>query len=384
MVSKILNVVVTAVLVGTTVVAVADTCMVSPTAKETVSGRFGKFRNGGAANHGSSNTQPHMHDGLDFSTSGANQPLYATTDGEVIWAGARGSAGNTVMIKRPTGDIVAYYHLSGFATGLKVGAKVTPGQQIGISGNTNRGSESSGGMAKHLHFVYGASKKDDARAKAFPDNAGRGPFNPGQLPSAFNQQQGIGWKTDPSPYFCKTFAIQDGNPAQYPVLGKDTKAQHAILFGSVPPGGTPPNIKFESSQVAAANSDAVIANAKGMEIYTLLQEKNESSYGALPTAPIGGYEMMSTSEMMLTEATRRFSDANWSTNITKVSSRALWVDYNRAIGVGNYLAEATYRKKERVEALLATYTAQKMKGIRMQVQASHERAQQNFVTRSIK
>lgn len=382
MVSKVLSVVVAAVLVGTTVVAVADTCMVSPTDKEVVSGRFGKFRNGGTANHGSSNQQPHMHDGLDFSTSNANQPLYATTDGEVIWAGARGSAGNTVMIKRPTGDIVAYYHLNGFATGLKVGAKVTPGQQIGISGNTNRGSESSGGMAKHLHFVYGTSKKDDARAKAFPDNAGRGPFNPGQLPAAFNQQQGIGWKTDPSPYFCKTYAIQDGNPAQYPVLGKDTKEQYAILFGSVPAGGTPPNVKFESSQVAAANSDVAIANAAGTTAVAML--KDSDGYGSLPTAPIGGYDTMSTSEMMLTEATRRFSDANWNTNITKVSSRALWVDYNRAIGVGNYLAEATYRKKEKVEALLALYTSLKMKGIRTQVQASHERAQQNFVARSIK
>lgn len=359
----------------------ADTCMVSPTDKEVVSGRFGKFRNGGTANHGSSNQQPHMHDGLDFSTSNANQPLYATTDGEVIWAGAHSSAGNTVMIKRPTGDIVAYYHLSGFATGLKVGAKVTPGQQIGISGNTNRGSESSGGMAKHLHFVYGTAQKDDARAKAFPENAGRGPFNPGQLPSAFYQQKNIGWKTDPSPYFCKTYSIQDGNPAQYPVLGKDTKEQYAILFGSVPPGGTPPNVKFESSQVAAANADVAIANAAGTTPTAML--KDSDGYGSLPTAPIGGYDTMSTSEMMLTEATRRFMDANWNTNITKVSSRALWVDYNRAIGVGNYLAEATYRKKEKVEALLAIYTSQKMKRLKSKTDAAQKKALQADVIQRI-
>jgi murein DD-endopeptidase len=358
-----------------------DTCMVSPTDKEVVSGRFGKFRNGGAANHGSSNQRPHMHDGLDFSTSNANQPLYATTEGEVIWAEARGSAGNTVMIKRPTGDIVAYYHLNGFATGLKVGAKVTPGQQIGISGNTNSGGASVGKMDKHLHFVYGTSKKDDARAKAFPDNAGRGPFNPVQLPSAFNQQNGIGWKTDPAPFFCKTYAIQDGHPEHLPILGKDTKEQYAILFGSVPASGTPPNVKFESSQVAAANSDVALANAAGTTPVAML--KDSDGYGALPTAPIGGYDTMSTSEMMLTEATRRFSDANWNTNITKVSSRALWVDYNRAIGVGNYLAEATYRKKEKVEALLALYTSLKMKGIRLKTDASRERAQRNDVARSI-
>lgn len=382
MVSKVISIAVAVTLSGVAMVAVAQTCMVSPTQKEIVSGRFGKFRNGGTANHGSSNQQPHMHDGLDFSTSNSEQPLYATTEGEIIWASSRGSAGNTVMIKRAGGDIVAYYHLSGFATGMKVGSKVSAGQQIGISGNTNRGSESSGGMAKHLHFVYGASQKDDARAKAFPENAGRGPFNPAQLPSSFNQQAGIGWKTDPSPMFCKTYPIQDGNPAQYPILGKDTKEQYSILFGSVPPGGTPPNVKFEASQVSAGNADVAIANAAGTTPTAML--KDSDGYGALPTAPIGGYDTMSTSEMMLTEATRRFSDAQWNTNITKVSSRALWVDYNRAIGVGNYLAEATYRKKERVEALLAIYTSQKMKRIRTQVQAAQERAQKNAIARAIK
>lgn len=359
----------------------ADTCMVSPTEKEIVSGRFGKFRGGGAANHGSSNQKPHMHDGLDFSTANANQPVYATSDGTISWFGGHGSAGNTVMLKRADGDIVAYYHLSGFATGLKVGAKVTPGQQIGISGNTNAGNSTVGKMDKHLHFVYGSSKKDDARAKAFPENAGRGPFNPGQLPAAFNQQDGIGWKTDPAPYFCKTYSIQDGHPEHLPILGKDTKEQHAILFGSVPSGGTPPNVKFESSQVASANSDVAIANAAGTTAVAMLNDSD--GYGALPTPPIGGYDTMSTSEMMLTEATRRFSDANWNTNITKVSSRALWVDYNRAIGVGNFLAEAIYRKKERVEALLAVYTAQKMKGIRSKTDTAQKKAQRSDVMQRI-
>ena len=67
--------------------ALADTCMVSPTEKQTVSGRFGKFRGGGAGNFGSANQKPHMHDGLDFSTSGASQPLYATTDGKITFIG---------------------------------------------------------------------------------------------------------------------------------------------------------------------------------------------------------------------------------------------------------------------------------------------------------
>jgi len=377
MASKVLRAALAVALAGTTALAVADTCMVSPTEKQTVSGRFGKFRGGGSGNFGSANQKPHMHDGLDFSTSGASQPLYATTDGVITFIGKRGTAGNAILIKRGNGDVVAYYHMSGFATGLKQGMEVKAGQQLGLSGNTP-----SDAMVKHLHFTYGTAQKDAARATAFPQNAARGAFNPGQLPHVFNQQAGIGWKTDPAPYFCATFPIQDGNPQHYPILGKDTKEQHAILFGNVPPGGVAPNVKFEPAQVAAANADAALAAAEGKSPAEWLSDKD--GYGTLPTAPIGGYDTMSTSEMMLTEAGRRFSDAEWNNNITKVSSRALWGDYNRAVGVNNYMAEAILRKKERVEALLAIYTSQKMARIRKQAEAAHERAQKDAVSRIIK
>ncbi|MBS1210287.1 MAG: family peptidase [Proteobacteria bacterium] len=356
--------------------ALADTCMVPPTDKQTVSGRFGKFRSGGSGNFGSANQKPHMHDGLDFSTSGASQPLYATTDGKITFIGYRRSAGNAILIERSNGDVVAYYHMSGFATGLKQGMEVEAGQQIGLSGNTP-----SDAMVKHLHYTYGAAQKDAARAAAFPSNAVRGAFNPGQLPHVFNQQTGIGWKTDPAPFFCATFPIQDGNPQLYPILGDDTKEQHAILFGSVPPGGVAPNVKFEPAQVAAANADAALAASEGKSPAEWLSDTD--GYGTLPTTPIGGYQTMSTQEMLLTEAGRRFSDAEWNTNVTKVSSQALLVDYNRAVGVGNYLAEAIYRKKERVEALLATYTSQKTERLRRQTQSAHERAQRGAVSRSI-
>jgi hypothetical protein len=92
---------------------------------------------------------------------------------------------------------------------------------------------------------------------------------------------------------------------------------------------------------------------------------------------------MSVSEMMMTEATRRFSDAEWNNSITHVSSRALWVDYNRATGVSNYLSEAIYRKKEKVEALLAVYASQKLAGQRAQTDWAHQRAQKGAVSRSI-
>jgi hypothetical protein len=59
------------------------------------------------------------------------------------------------------------------------------------------------------------------------------------------------------------------------------------------------------------------------------------------------------------------------------------VDFNRAVGVSNYMAEAIYRKKERVEALLAIYTSQKTERLRKQTAAAHDRAQRGDVSRSI-
>lgn len=364
----------------------AQDCLVSPTKKEVVSGRFGKFRAGAAANFGSSNTRAHMHDGIDFSTSNSEQPLYSVTAGTVLFVGPRGSAGNALLIKRSDGDIVAYYHMSGFANGIEEGATVAPGQLVGISGNTNAGNSSEDGMARHLHFVYGVAQEDQARAKAFPSNAAKGPFDPGQLPSTFNRQAGIGWKTDPSPYFCKTYPIRDGHPEDASILGADTKAQYEKLFGSVPPpGGVPASsTQFDVGEVEAANQDAVLASAAGQSSGASGDMLSDvRGYGSVPQAPIGGYDTMSRREMVLTEADRRFSSADWNTGITKVDSRALWVDYLKAVGVGNYLSKAIYDKRARIEALLAVYESIKMAGLREQVKAAQEAAVRQSISSQI-
>lgn len=361
----------------TTDTAIAElTCMVPPTEREQVSGRFGKYRAGGASNHGSGNTKPHMHDGLDFSTWGVAKPLFATTAGTVIYSGPRGSAGNSVLIKRDNNDVVGYYHLSSILPSIKVNSQVKPGQQLGLSGRTGGGSS----MAIHLHFVYGTAQRDQARAKQFASNANKGTFNPAQLPMIFNNNQAVfGYKTDPAPYFCKTFPIQ--NDGLHAILGKDTKEQHQILFGNIPPGGVPPT-DVASADTAAANIDAAVAGSLGQTSVEFLS--NSDGYGALPAPPFGEYVTMSTSEMMATEATRRFSDVEWDNNLTKVSSRALWVDYNRTIGVSNYMTEATYRKKERVEALLALYTSLKLRNSKDRTNMAHERALVDSVGQAIK
>jgi hypothetical protein len=350
--------------------------MVPPTQREQVSGRFGKFRGGGAANFGSGNSRPHMHDGLDFSTGGTAAPLLATTAGTVIWARQRGSAGNTVMIKREDGSIVAYYHLSSIA--VKEGDMVTPGLPVGLSGNTGMGP----GGAVHLHFVYGVQDTNQVRAKTFSaDAAKNSSFSPAQLPNAVTNTK-FGYPTDPSPYFCKTFPIQ--NDGLYPVLGSDTKDQYARLFGAAPAMGVSPATQFDPVQVAAANSDALQAAARGASANAAAVMSDADGFGSLPSAPLGGSETMSPAELMATEAKRRFSDSEWNTNIVKVSSRALWLDYVRAQGVAAFMDEAIRQKKERVEALLSLYTSQRLAAVRARAEQAKQRAQRANVAASIK
>ncbi|MDH4908294.1 hypothetical protein ACWA5G_09925 [Xanthomonas axonopodis pv. ricini] len=54
--------------------------------------------------------------------------------------------------------------------------------------------------------------------------------------------------------------------------------------------------------------------------------------------------------------------------LTKVSSRALWLDYARANGVSIFLADAIRRKKQHVTALLAVYISQKLASQRQQTE----------------
>ena len=353
----------------------AETCMVSPTSRQEVSGRFGKFRGGGGSGtYGSGNSKPHMHDGLDFSTGGSSAPLFATTAGRVTYARLRGSAGNTVMIKRDSGELVVYYHM--LVISVKEGDTVTAGQPIGRSGNT--GMKPNGAI--HLHFIYGVPNPGDARATSFSVDAAKNPaFNPAQLPNAVKLRD-FGYATDPSPHFCQTFPIQGDGLGS--VLGTDTKTQYSRIFGATPPMGVPPAAQFDATQVASANGDALQAQAQGAtSIAGALSDTD--GFGALPSAPLGNYETLSPAEMLATEARRRFSDTEWNNNVVLVSTRALWVDYLRALGVSTYLNEAVRQKKERVEALMAVYTSQKLKGMQARVVSAQERATRDIVGQSI-
>ncbi|MEU7369402.1 M23 family metallopeptidase [Streptomyces hygroscopicus] len=83
------------------------------------------------------------HTGIDFHAS-SGTPVHSVGSGEVVEAGWGGAYGNNVVIKMNDGTYTQYGHLS--SIGVSVGQKVTPGQQIGLSGATGNVT------GPHLHF----------------------------------------------------------------------------------------------------------------------------------------------------------------------------------------------------------------------------------------
>lgn len=103
------------------------------------------------------------HGGLDFRAD-IGSDVYATGDGEVIFAKRYGTFGRTLIIDHGFGYKTLYAHLSVYEDDIKVGAKVKRGQVIAKSGNT--------GLTEgpHLHYeVHFNDKPVDPLLYLFAD-----------------------------------------------------------------------------------------------------------------------------------------------------------------------------------------------------------------------
>lgn len=88
------------------------------------------------------------HQGIDiFAAKGT--PLYAVVDGVIEDKGVNGLGGNKLWLRSP-GDGWTYYyaHMSGYASGISNGARVSKGQVIGYVGNTGNARTT----PPHVHF----------------------------------------------------------------------------------------------------------------------------------------------------------------------------------------------------------------------------------------
>jgi murein DD-endopeptidase MepM/ murein hydrolase activator NlpD len=92
------------------------------------------------------------HKGIDFAIQ-VNTPVYACMDGTVTVAlEVRTGYGRHVRILHPDGSLSIYGHLQ--RMDVRVGEKVTAGQQIGLSGGDPRDSDPFDGLTTgaHLHW----------------------------------------------------------------------------------------------------------------------------------------------------------------------------------------------------------------------------------------
>ncbi|MFE2287760.1 M23 family metallopeptidase [Streptomyces sp. NPDC059443] len=90
----------------------------------------------------------HKHSGQDFAVP-VGTPVEAVSAGTVVKAGPNGGGdgpayGNAIVIKHADNTYSQYAHLSKIQ--VKIGQKVSMGQQIALSGNTGNSS------GPHLHF----------------------------------------------------------------------------------------------------------------------------------------------------------------------------------------------------------------------------------------
>jgi murein DD-endopeptidase MepM/ murein hydrolase activator NlpD len=75
------------------------------------------------------------HNGIDYAAP-AGSPVQATADGVLTQVGWNGAAGRMIRIKHKNAYETMYLHLSGFAQGIRAGARVDAKQVIGYVGSS--------------------------------------------------------------------------------------------------------------------------------------------------------------------------------------------------------------------------------------------------------
>ena len=87
------------------------------------------------------------HNGVDYGAP-RGTPIMATGDGSVEFAGRKNGYGKTVIIRHGGTYKTLYAHLSGYAKGIKSGARVSQGDIIGYVGATGLAT------GPHLHYEF--------------------------------------------------------------------------------------------------------------------------------------------------------------------------------------------------------------------------------------
>lgn len=92
------------------------------------------------------------HRGVDYG-SPHGSPIYATADGNVKFAGAKGAYGKTVVIQHGQNFSTLYAHMSKISSKSKKGKKIRQGDVIGYVGRSGRVT------GTHLHYEFRVNNK---------------------------------------------------------------------------------------------------------------------------------------------------------------------------------------------------------------------------------
>lgn len=87
------------------------------------------------------------HRGIDYAAP-AGTRVKSTGDGVIDFIGVQGGYGKVIMVRHPGNKTTVYGHLSGFASGLRKGARVSQGEVIGYVGSTGIAT------GPHLHYEF--------------------------------------------------------------------------------------------------------------------------------------------------------------------------------------------------------------------------------------
>ena len=87
------------------------------------------------------------HTGVDFAAPSGTRVI-AAADGTVVSAGPHGGYGNAIEVRHGGSITTLYGHLSGFAKGVRAGARVRQGEPIGYVGATGYAT------GPHLHYEF--------------------------------------------------------------------------------------------------------------------------------------------------------------------------------------------------------------------------------------
>jgi murein DD-endopeptidase MepM/ murein hydrolase activator NlpD len=102
-----------------------------------------RFTSGFGGRNDPINGSARMHEGQDLAGD-YGDPVYATADGTVTYAGWENGYGRLIKITHAFGIETRYGHLS--QIGVNVGQKVSRGEKIGDMGNSGRST------GTHLHY----------------------------------------------------------------------------------------------------------------------------------------------------------------------------------------------------------------------------------------